>query len=574
LRRRGGTSSGSAKCPLRRGGRLCDKGDVAAAAPFRTGRPRWAHSVDASWSPAGANDDTYVDEGEDLCTRYGYAEDTIVAVVTAVSQSEGGVAIVRLSGPEAVGVVQRMFRPGPASSRQGNTWVPTSHQVSYGYIVDEASNTLVDEVLVIPMLAPRSYTTEDVVEIQCHGGSVCCQRILSLCFAGGARHAEPGEFTLRAFLNGRLDLSQAESISQLVSARTAQAADAAIAGLQGGLSNFIRAMRTECIDLLVEMEARLDFDDELPPLDRSMLVDRLKKMQADVDYALSRATLGRVLDTGVSVAIIGRPNVGKSSLLNAMSGTTRAIVTDIPGTTRDVVDTEINVRGVCLRLLDTAGIREAADEVEQIGVKRSEAAVRAADVALFVVSAQDGWMADDADIFQSIWGRESKAARGSTLSGPMAPMTGAERCEGERDQEGLEPAPAILVFNKADLGDAKDAEHDLPGDIASHFQFLMSTSALDGSGVHELQEQILELVGVSGDVGVGGGWVVNQRQAQSLAFAKASLKNVENSIREDLPIDFWTIDVKGAAEALREIDGEEVAEDVLSNIFSRFCIGK
>ncbi|XP_043698448.1 tRNA modification GTPase MnmE isoform X2 [Telopea speciosissima] len=399
---------------------------------------------------------------------------TIAAIVTSLGGRPGAVGVVRLSGPSAVSVASRVFRPVTKKKRkkQGSgeySWKPRSHFVEYGVVSDSQGN-VVDEVLALPMLAPRSYTREDVVELQCHGSDVCLHRVLRACLEAGARLAEPGEFTLRAFLNGRLDLSQAENIEKLISSKSVAAADAALAGIQGGFSTLVKSLRAQCIELLTDIEARLDFEDEMPPLDTAILIDKIHTIQKDVEQALGTANYDKILQSGLQIAIVGRPNVGKSSLLNAWSKSERAIVTAISGTTRDVVEASVTVHGIPVTLLDTAGIRETDDIVEKIGVERSEAVAMGADVIIMTVSAFDGMTSDDTKLLE---------------------------------------------------------------------------------------------------------WIqINKRQCEQLMRTKEALLRLKSSIAEELPTDFWTIDLREAALALGQISGEGISEEVLSNIFAKFCIGK
>ena len=315
-------------------------------------------------------------------------DDTIAAVATAIAPGAGSVAIVRVSGPEAEAIGRRLFQaPGD------QPW--ESHRVLYGHVCDPASGERVDEALLLLMRAPRSFTRETVVEFHCHGGLICVQRVLELVLASGARRALPGEFSQRAFLNGRLDLTRAEAISELVTARSRRAAQLAMAGLDGGLQARIAALRERLLDQLAELEARVDFEEDLPPLDAVAVAQELQAVRFELEQLVADGQRGQLLRDGLKVAIVGRPNVGKSSLLNLLSRSERAIVTDLPGTTRDLVESELVLQGVPLTLLDTAGIRTTSDRVEQIGIERSRAALVSADAVLLLFDLSIGWCGED-----------------------------------------------------------------------------------------------------------------------------------------------------------------------------------
>lgn len=451
---------------------------------------------------------------------------TIAAIATAIVPQQGSIGIVRLSGVDAVSIAKQLFQaPG------NQPW--ESHRVLYGYIQQPLTQQIIDEGLLLLMLAPRSYTREDVVEFHCHGGMIAVQQVLEACLQAGAELAQPGEFTLRAFLNGRLDLTQAEGVADLVGARSPQAAQAALAGVQGKLASPIRELRQRCLDTLAEVEARVDFEDDLPPLDEASVQAELQKIYTALQAILATADQGELLRNGLKVAIIGRPNVGKSSLLNAWCRCDRAIVTDLPGTTRDVVESQLVVGGIPIQVLDTAGIRETKDQVEQIGVSRSHQAAQSADLILLTIDASAGWTSDDQHLYQA-----------------------------------FQDLPMILIVNKVDLVPKEKVVY--PEAIAQ----VVSTIAAQNQGISELETAILETVQTQSLQAANLDWAINQRQAAALQKAQAALEHVQGAISDQLPLDFWTIDLRGAIQALGEITGEDITESVLDRIFSRFCIGK
>ena len=457
-------------------------------------------------------------------------QQTIAAVATAVAPGQGGIAVVRLSGPAAE-VVGRSVVSVPGQQ----LWV--SHRVLYGHVMDESGKERIDEVLVLLMKGPRSFTGEDVVEIHCHGGLMAVQRVLERVLAQPhVRRALPGEFSQRAVLNGRLALTQAEAISELVAARSRRAAQLAMTGVDGGIQRRITSLRERLLDQLSELEARVDFEEDLPPLDGAELLVELQCVRRELEQLVEDAKRGDVLRQGLQVALVGRPNVGKSSLLNRLSRRERAIVTDLPGTTRDVLESEIVLEGVPITLVDTAGIRATQDALEQLGIDRSHQALAAADVAVLVFDLSLGWTSYDAALLAQI----------------------------------PDDLPRLLVGNKADLQPASMAA-SLGNQVDGKTVDVM-LSALTGQGEEALIEAVLKTCGASEAQGLVV--ALNQRQQDLAAAAAIALARTQEAAEHQLPWDFWTIDLRQAISSLGEITGEEITEAVLDRIFSRFCIGK
>ncbi|MFM7370406.1 MAG: tRNA uridine-5-carboxymethylaminomethyl(34) synthesis GTPase MnmE, partial [Sphaerospermopsis kisseleviana] len=420
---------------------------------------------------------------------------TIAAIATAVVPQKGSVGIVRVSGDHAMAIAKTLFlAPGKQA------W--ESHRILYGFIRQPQTKQVIDEALLLIMKAPRSFTREDVVEFHCHGGIMAVQQVLQLCLENGARLAQPGEFTLRAFLNGRLDLTQAESIADLVGAKSPQAAQTALAGLRGKLAQPIRNLRSQCLDILAEIEARIDFEEDLPPLDEQRIIHEIDRISLEINKLLATKDQGELLRTGLKVAIVGRPNVGKSSLLNAWSQSDRAIVTDLPGTTRDVVESQLVVGGIPVQVLDTAGIRETVDQVEKIGVERSRQAANNADLVLFTIDGSVGWTDADQEIYEQVKHR-----------------------------------PLILVINKIDL--ISEAEKQTLKSKIQNVKAKIETAAAKNQGIDDLETAILESVEVGNVEAANLDLAINQRQAAALTKAKIDLAQVQETIKNQLPLDFW-----------------------------------
>jgi len=457
---------------------------------------------------------------------------SIAAIATAVAPGQGGIAVIRLSGPSAVRAVAAItVIPGQ------QVW--ESHKVLYGHVVAADGVERLDEVLVLVMLAPRSFTGEDVVEIHCHGGVIAVQQVLARVLEQpGMRRALPGEFSQRAVLNGRLDLTRAEAIGDLVGARSQRAAQLAMAGLDGGIQKKMVVLRERLLDQLSELEARVDFEEDLPPLNGEALLQELQAVRSELGLLVADGERGSFVRHGLRVALVGRPNVGKSSLLNLLSRRERAIVTDLPGTTRDLLESEIVLDGVPITLLDTAGIRATCDAVEQLGIARSREALASADLVLLLFDLAHGWSEEDQDLFALI-------------------------------PEGV---PCLRVGNKADLPlKAEPVDESVAASVAASVADVC-LSAVTGEGEQALVRAVLERCGALGEQPLL--LALNQRQSDLAVTAAEALARSEQVAADGLPWDFWTIDLRQAIRSLGEITGEQLTESVLDRIFSRFCIGK
>ena len=457
-------------------------------------------------------------------------EDTIAAISTP--PGEGGIGIIRISGNKSLGIVNKIFKS------PGNTPVEISpRKVHYGYIVDPETGDRIDEVIVTFMQAPRSYTTQDVIEINCHGGPVVLKKVLDLAITGGARIAEPGEFTKRAFLGGRIDLAQAEAVMDMIRARTDESRRVAFSQLKGELSLLINQLREDLIDFLIQLEARIDFcEDDIAPLDPGFKLGQVDKIQEEITRILKNFEKGKIYREGIKASIVGPPNVGKSTLMNTLLGEERAIVTHIPGTTRDRIEETINLRGVPLILIDTAGLRKSDDLVESIGMEKTRESIRDADLILFMLDAS----VDNEENLSEI------------LNFP-------------------DPQKSLLIMNKIDLGrnyPRKLIEGYFPADR------IAEVSLKDRKNIEKLEEKIVNMV-FNGKAGSAADVILsNARHRDALRRTALHLSNARKSISENMPDDFITIDLKSALDALGEIIGKVTVDDLLDRIFSNFCIGK
>ena len=454
--------------------------------------------------------------------------DTIAAIATGMVPS--GIGVIRISGPTAVPVADRVFRAAdgkPLSER-------SSHTVTYGHIYDREE--VVDEVMVSVFLAPRSYTGEDTVEISCHGGLFVMQKALKTVIKAGARLASPGEFTKRAFLSGRIDLTQSEAVMDLIASTNNNARKIALGHLPGRMKDAVLELREKLLKETAFIEAALD-DPEHFELDGygEDLSNTIAFVEEKIDELLSRSNDGKIMRDGITCAIMGRPNVGKSTLMNLLSGSDRAIVTDIPGTTRDVIEESVLLGDITLVLSDTAGLRDGSDEVESIGIERAKSTADAADLILYVIDGSQIKSAQDEKNLKEYAGRK-----------------------------------LIVLVNKGDLKQqiTKEEIKEMAGSAK-----VISFSAREGKGIDFLKDAVKELFYTGNTVG-DELFVVNTRHIEALMFAKESLDRVKESIDNEMPEDLWTVDLMDAYAALGSIIGEEVSEDLINEIFSSFCMGK
>lgn len=458
--------------------------------------------------------------------------DTIAAISTPLG--EGAIGIVRISGEDAIPIAEKIFQ---SPSGKLLTKVP-SHTIHYGYIVDPKENRKIEEVMVTVMRKPHTFTKEDVVEINCHGGLLSVNRVLELVLTNGARLAEPGEFTKRAFLNGRIDLSQAEAIMDLIRAKTDRAMNVALSQLEGRLSKLIKKLRQEILEVLAQVEVNIDYPeyDDVEEMTHQMLYEKATYVKNEITKLLETAKQGKILREGLRTVIIGRPNVGKSSLLNSLVQENKAIVTDIPGTTRDVIEEFVNIRGVPLKLVDTAGIRETDDIVERIGVEKSRQVLKEADLILLVLNNHEELTDEDILLFEMI-----------------------------KDMEG------IVIINKIDLPRKIDMEKVQK---LANGKKIVSISIKEEKGIDEL-ENVISSMYFTGEIETNDlTYVSNARHIALLNQALQSIEDVLHGIEANVPIDIIQIDMTKTWETLGEIIGESVHDALLDQLFSQFCLGK
>ena len=456
--------------------------------------------------------------------------DTIAAIATAMSPS--GIGIIRISGDEAVTIADRIYQSKNKTVRLADC---ESHTIHYGYICD--GDEIIDEVMVLLMRGPRSFTAEDTVEIDCHGGVYVMKRVLETVIKYGARPAEPGEFTKRAFLNGRIDLTQAESVIDMIQSKNEYARISSLNQLRGSVLSKVKEIRAHLLREIAFIESALDDPEHISLVDYpSQLHGIVENELNSVDKLLISFDNGRLYREGIQTAIVGKPNVGKSSLLNILAGCERAIVTDIAGTTRDIIEEQINLNGISLNIMDTAGIHRTEDVVERIGVDKAKNLALSADLVIYVMDASKEMDEDDFEIMKLLDSRKS-----------------------------------IILMNKSDLNTVVTKERDLCD--YQEYQ-IIQTSTKEGTGLQELEEAIKQLF-FQGEISFNDEiFAVNARQKDALLEAKSHLGLVLQSIEDDMPEDFYSIDLMSAYEMLGQVIGESVEDDLVEEIFSKFCMGK
>ena len=460
-----------------------------------------------------------------------YLDDSIAAVSTPIGS--GGISIIRISGHDSVEVADKIFVSADGKKLADKK----SHTISYGHIVDPKTGETIDEVLISLMLSPRTYTKENVVEINCHGGMLVTNRVLELVFNNGARAAEPGEFTKRAFLNGRIDLSQAEAVMDIIESKSELSRRAAMDQLGGSLKKKIGALREEILDMTAAIEAAIDYPEhDVEEETRDEMKRRITSLRAELKKLIDSAGTGRIIREGVEAVILGRPNVGKSSLLNYLLMEDRAIVTDIPGTTRDTVEEYMNMGGVPVRIVDTAGIRETGDAVEMIGVDKSRKRAENADIIFMMLDGSESLTPEDREILEFIRGKKALVIINKT--------------------------DAAKMIEKTELLDYTDEKN------------IFYVSVKEESGLDELKERFREMF-IGGDIDVKeSALVTNARHKNMLAKADEALERAFNTAESGMPEDFISMDLQDALAALGEITGESVDGEIIDRIFTRFCLGK
>lgn len=457
--------------------------------------------------------------------------DTIAAISTAVG--EAGIGIVRLSGKDAIKIANNIFR----GINNKTLLDAENRKMVYGHIIDNRNDEIIDEVLIVSMKEPHTYTRENVVEIYCHGGIIPVRNILELLLYNGARLAEPGEFTKRAFLNGRLDLSQAEAVIDIIKAKTDKSFQVSMDQLEGGLSKKVEVIRDTVLSMLAHVEVTIDFpEDDIEEVTYEELEENANKVISEIKKLLSTADRGKILRDGINTVILGKPNVGKSSLMNALLRENRAIVTDIPGTTRDIIEEHLNIDGIPLRIIDTAGIRETEDLVERIGVDRAKETIESADLIIAVFDISTDLTEEDYNIIDLIKGRK-----------------------------------ALVLLNKTDL--PKKYSEDRLRELLEGVD-IISASVINEVGLDVLEDSIKEMF-YSGEIELDSSVVVtNLRHKNQLEKALVNMESALNDIRVQVPLDCIEVDLRDCWENLGEILGETIGEDILDKIFAEFCIGK